>query len=418
MTPLNLLVCAVCCISTALTIEDVIYVKLNNDLDNGIPENGEVYTECQTKDLTKWDKLFTMMENSQMKENMLLQSVDEVVKVELQNLRGEMLQFVTNFAGACASNIERATAKVTNLLDRSLTSKCEQAQQSEKGLLERKETDWENAVLLNLNITERLDRIEEALYRQAELQQSQTKDSSDCIESSSTLVSVLQELDQVTAKLYSTQKWISQRFLPAGCDSAILFPMRSSKIYASVHPTDRNLQALSFCIWVKVTEALDKTIVFSYGTKRNPYEIQLYLNYQSSVLVIGDNQNKVTAENAVESGNWTHICGTWDSEDGKATLWVNGENKAISYDVAKGHIIPNKGIFQLGQEKNGCCVGGGFEESLAFSGRITGFNLWDKELSEEEITWTGAENGCTIRGNVVGWGTTEIQPHGGAQYIQ
>ncbi|OCT80853.1 hypothetical protein XELAEV_18027665mg [Xenopus laevis] len=411
ITPLNILVCAVCCFSTALTIDDIIHVKLNNDLENGILENEEVFSDCQVKDMTKWDKLFTMLENSQMRENMLLQTVDEVVSVELESLRAEMLQFVSNFAGACASNIEKSTVKITTELNRSLASKCEQAQRRENSLNTKKENDLENAVLLNFNISERISRIEEALLLRT------TEDSSNCAETSSALEAVQQMLDQTNAKLQTAQSWISQRYLPGGCELAILFPMRSPKIYASVHPADMTLQAFSFCVWVKVTEALDKTIVFSYGTKRNPYEIQLYLNHQSSVLVIGGDQNKVIADNVVEPSNWTNVCGTWSSENGKATLWVNGNNRVTSYDIAKGHEIPNRGIFQLGQEKNGCCVGGGFDELLSFSGKITGFNLWDKELSDEEITLTGTEQGCSVRGNVVGWGTTEILLHGGAQYI-
>lgn len=38
--------------------------------------------------------MFSMLENSQMRENMLLQYADEIVKVEMGSLRGEMLRFV------------------------------------------------------------------------------------------------------------------------------------------------------------------------------------------------------------------------------------------------------------------------------------------------------------------------------------
>ncbi|KAE8604114.1 hypothetical protein XENTR_v10014578 [Xenopus tropicalis] len=416
MTPLNILLCAICCFSTAQTIEDIIHVKLNNDFENGILENEEVISDCQVKDLTKWDKLFTMLENSQMRENILLETVNEVVSVELQSLRAEMLQFVSSFAGACASHIESATTKITTEVNsiQALASKCEQAQRRENSLDTKKESDLEKAILLNFNISDRISRIEEDLKQEA----LRTKeDSYNCAEASFTLAAVLRTLDETTAKLQTAQSWISQRYLPGGCEIAILFPMRSPKIYASVHPADMTLQAFSFCVWVKVTEALDRTIIFSYGTKRNPYEIQLYLNHQSLVLVIGDGQNKVIADNVVEPSNWTNVCGTWSSENGKATLWVNRENRATSYDIAKGYEIPNRGIFQLGQEKNGCCVGGGFDESLSFSGKITGFNFWNKVLSDGVITWTGTEESCSFRGNIVGWGTTEILLHGGAQYI-
>uniref|UniRef100_A0A4X2LJR6 Pentraxin family member n=1 Tax=Vombatus ursinus TaxID=29139 RepID=A0A4X2LJR6_VOMUR len=202
------------------------------------------------------------------------------------------------------------------------------------------------------------------------------------------------------------------------CETALLFPMRSKKIFGSVHPvTEMKLRSFTACIWVRATDVLNKTVLFSYGTKRNPYEIQLYLNSWSTVLVVGGDQNKLVANSVVPLGTWTYLCGTWNTEEGVTSLWVNGELAATGSGMATGHIIPEGGILQMGQEKNGCCVGGGFDETLAFSGRLTGFNLWDRVLSSDEIRQTRGDDSCHIRGNVVGWGVTEIQPHGGAQYI-
>lgn len=49
---------------------------------------------CSSPDLTKWDKIFSMLENSQMRQNMLLQYADDIIKVEIGSLRGEMLRLV------------------------------------------------------------------------------------------------------------------------------------------------------------------------------------------------------------------------------------------------------------------------------------------------------------------------------------
>lgn len=49
---------------------------------------------CGSPDLSKWDKMFSMLENSQMRENMLLQYADDIIKVEIGSLRGEMLRLV------------------------------------------------------------------------------------------------------------------------------------------------------------------------------------------------------------------------------------------------------------------------------------------------------------------------------------
>ncbi|XP_075720134.1 pentraxin-related protein PTX3 [Rhinoderma darwinii] len=392
MMLLNLFACTIWCLSSALTI-----TVQAQDLDNQILVTGEVtLTECQIKDLSRWDKVMTMLENSQMRQNMLLQNFEEV-NAELYTVKVDLWTRTKNTSDSCSDCLSNITSDISTLLD----SKCE------PDFVLRKSV--EKSVTLSQEIKEGLQRIENNLQRVEKAVQNKDE----C----SDKVKVNCDLDILIQHFQKIQDWIQQRQLPSGCDTALLFPMRSPKIYASAHPADMTLQAFTFCVWTKVTEVLERTIVFSYGTKRNPYEIQLNLNQQSPVLVVGGDKDKIIAENVLQTGEWSHLCGTWDSEDGKATLWVNGENKAISYEMAKGHIIPNRGIFQLGQEKNGCCVGGGFDESLSFSGKITGFNLWDKVLNDEDIVKTGTKNGCSIRGNVIGWGTTEIQPHGGAQYI-
>ncbi|NXU89817.1 PTX3 protein, partial [Xiphorhynchus elegans] len=323
--------------------------------------------DCQ-REHTKWDKLFIMLENSQMKENMMLQALDELPKVDLQTLRAELTQLTTNLAATWAATLDKVTSHVVSQVEQVLVRTRDQAEEAKR------------------------------------LQES---------EQGKVLEHVLQLSHNIPVPIYLTLFLTSP-----GCETAILFPMRSKKIFGSVHPT-AGMALLSFtaCVWVKVTEALDKTIVFSYGTRFNPYEIQLYLSRRSAVLLVGGGQHKVTAQNVIVPGEWIHLCGTWSSENGSAALWVQGELRASSLDVASGHSVPDGGILQLGQEKNGCCVGGGFDEALAFSGKLTGFNLWDRVLSSPEITAQGGEGSCGTRGNVVGWGVTEVLPYGGAQYV-
>ncbi|XP_018426842.1 PREDICTED: pentraxin-related protein PTX3 [Nanorana parkeri] len=402
MMPLQIIICAILCLSSALTIAvDV------QELDNQILVTGEVtLPDCKLKEYTRWDKLMTMLENSHMRQNMLLQEFEEV-KVALQTVKEDLWQM--NTTGSCSDCLKSITTDFSSLLD----SKCHPDNTVNKNA--------EKSIALNLDIADRLEGIENLLKKREDAEQ----DKPECpdILKNSALVD---KLDLLYGDFQNMQDWIHQRRLPSafvcsllfpGCDTAILFPMRSPKIYASVHPADMSLRAFTFCVWTKVTEALEKTIVISYGTKRNPYEIQLYFNRDSPVLVVGGDENKITANNTLVLGEWSHVCGTWKSEDGETTLWVNGEKRMVTYEVAQGHLIPGRGILQLGQEKNGCCVGGGFDESLSFSGKITAFNLWDAVLSDKAILNTTGESGCKMRGNVVGWGTTEIQPHGGAQYI-
>lgn len=216
---------------------------------------------------------------------------------------------------------------------------------------------------------------------------------------------------------------------------ALLFPMRSRRIYTSVIPdVPLSLSAFTVCMWVKPTVVSNKTVLLTYSTRRNPFEIQLLLAQSSALFTIGGEAHLVEARGLVNpagTSQWLHLCGTWSSEQGLASLWAGGRKAASTPGVAEGRILPDGGWLQLGQERNGCCHAapggeskvpgfeGGFDARLAFAGKMTGVNVWNRVLSAQEISklghWEG--QGCSQKGNVVAWGVTEMVPHGGAQFI-
>ncbi|KAM6305014.1 pentraxin-related protein PTX3 [Aegotheles albertisi] len=401
---------------------DLMYVNLDNEIEGpALGAEETVSCDCQ-REHTEWDKLFIMLENSQMKENMMLQAMDEILKVDLQTLKAELSQLTTNLAGTFATTVEKITSHLASQVEQVLVRNCDQAEAARRLHEAEQGQVLEHILLLSHNVSNRLSRLESAWLRRSEVEAQETALQQDKFSPTRgdnlILNSLWKELQQTRAELKASQKWAAQHLLPAGCETAILFPMRSKKIFGSVHPTaGMTLRSFTACIWIKVTEALDKTIVFSYGTKFNPYEIQLYLSRDSAVLVVGGDQHKLATKNAVVPGKWIHLCGTWSSENGSAALWVKGELAVTALDIASAHTIPDGGILQIGQEKNGCCVGGGFDEALAFSGKLTGFNMWDRVLSAQEIAAQSGEDACSLRGSVVGWGVTEVLPYGGAQYI-
>lgn len=216
---------------------------------------------------------------------------------------------------------------------------------------------------------------------------------------------------------------------------ALLFPMRSSRIYTYV-VTDVPLSLSSFtvCLWVKPTSISKKTVLFSYGDHRNPYEIQLLLGQTSALFTIGGEAHLVEAQGVVNPGGasgWLHLCGAWSSEQGLASLWAGGKKMASTPGVAEGHVLRDEGSLQLGQERNGWYPlspnsrnggsgsEGEFDPKLAFTGKMTGVNMWDRVLSEEEISQLALQEGqgCGQRGNMVAWGVTEMVHYGGVQFI-
>ncbi|XP_054983322.1 pentraxin-related protein PTX3 [Sorex araneus] len=336
---------------------ELLYVDLDNEIDHGLPPSAPP-TPCDCgREPSAWDKLFTMLEDSQMRQSMLLQTTEHVARAELPRLRAELARLAGRLGPADAA------------LPGALAELLQASRDAER----------------------RLARLEAA----------------------GALGAVLAELRAARADLRALQAPAARRRLPAGCETAILFPTRSRKTFGSVHPAaPLKLEAFSACLWVKATDVLDRTVLFSYGTQRSPRELQLYLGAGTLVLLVGGEQGQLRAETHVAPGAWSHVCSSWSSLRGQGALWVNGALAASAVDLAPGHVVPEGGLLQLGHGKDG-----GSGEGLAFAGWLTGFDLWDRVLSQEEIRAAGGPEACRAQGNVVSWGVTEIQLHGGAQYV-
>ncbi|XP_036392682.1 pentraxin-related protein PTX3 [Megalops cyprinoides] len=440
-----LLVCVICstCLQLTQAYEEEIEVNYADPFYNEIAEGeqqetdqpesnqqdvGPTLSPCKTPEFTKWDKLFTMLENSQMKENMLLQYADDIIKVELQSLRGEMLQFVANYAGGCASAVDNAGRRLAVQMDMKLAQAFERQREASVEQRTHQDAMMQQLLAASRNQAARLGKLESSClsgsatkgFTSTGAVQEVTKAEGSQLEKS--LAAMAADLQKARVQLDLSLRSAAQHFLPAGCEMALLFPMRSRRIFAAVTPdAPLGLRTFTVCLWAKVREALNKTVLFSYGTKKNPFEIQLVLSGQSALFTVGGEAHLVEASDVVQDGKWSHFCGTWSSEEGLAALWVNGQKVASSPGVAEGHTLPDGGTMQLGQEKNGCCsfgFDGGFDAKLAFAGKMTGVNVWDRVLGPEEISQNAQQEGsCGSRGNVVGWGVSEIIPHGGAQYI-
>ncbi|KAM4628107.1 pentraxin-related protein PTX3 [Polymixia lowei] len=464
------------CASLALAYEDDIEVNYDDAYYNEIPEREQPEptaspAPCMTSDLTQWDKLFSMLENSQMRENMLLQYADDIIKVEMGSLRGEMLRFVSQYGGSCGVAIETAgrrmylhmESRLREALDRlnlqegrtlaatncnsnnyeSLLQQLLSVARTQASRLAKLETNClssPGAGMVMVPGTPSDPKMGFQVPEGGRVHREQDVTSPEAGRAlSMTLTAVIAELKETKEELDQVLRSSRQRNLPAGWEMALLFPMRSRRIYAAVIP-DVPLSVSSFtaCLWAKPAATSNRTVLFSYGTRQNPYEIQLLLSGTSALFTIGGEAHLVEGRGVVkvgEASEWIHLCGAWSSNQGLASLWADGKKVASTPGVAEGHVLPDGGSLQLGQERNGCCPGspsagggsgsgvpgfeGGFDAKLAFAGKMTGVNVWDRVLSEEEISqrasWDG--QGCKWRGNVVAWGVTEMVPHGGAQFI-
>ncbi|XP_038549077.1 pentraxin-related protein PTX3 [Micropterus salmoides] len=446
------------CVCLVLAYEDDIDVNYSEAYFNEITEGdtGEPTPSpapCSSPDLTKWDKIFSMLENSQMRENMLLQYADDIIKVEMGSLRGEMLRFVAQYGGSCGVAVETAGRRMAFQLESRLRESLKLRDQTSPaagnsvGNSDHLEAMLQQLLTAARTQASRFAKMETSCFgRPGDGMNSKTGSEIPDVGGAGhqeqevtsqdfriVLEEVLTALQQTRVELEEVLRSSRQRYLPAGCEMALLFPMRSRRIYTSITP-DVPLSVSSFtvCMWMKPTTVSNKTVLFSYGNRRNPYEIQLLLGQTSALFTIGGEAHLVEARGVVSPrgiSEWIHLCGAWSSEQGLASLWVDGKKLASTPGVAEGHVLPDGGSLQLGQEKNSCCpqsdssgVPGfeeGFDPKLAFVGKMTGVNMWDRVLSEEEISELALRDGrgCEQRGNMVAWGATEMVPHGGAQFI-
>uniref|UniRef100_A0AAY4A571 Pentraxin (PTX) domain-containing protein n=1 Tax=Denticeps clupeoides TaxID=299321 RepID=A0AAY4A571_9TELE len=367
-------------------------------------------TPCASRDLSRWDRLFITLEDSQMRQNTLLQHMDDLVKVELQSLRDDMHRLCRRPENSCMG----------------LSEQLGEHQ-------DRHNTTLQQLLELHRHQAASLARLESGCVVGAGLMKAQMKSlplalkeqdarsSTDGAKMERTLVALASGLQQFHDKLSAFELSAAERFLPSGCETALLFPMRSQHIFALVTPdASMALRALTICLWAKLTQSQNRTMLFSYRTTRNLQELQLSLARQSVQFVVHAGVHLVEARNAAEDGDgeWRHYCLTWSSNQGLASLWLDGQQVAIVPGVARGHTLHDKGTITLGQQGSPAGLDGDGDPTLAFNGKMTGVNMWDHVLGAEKVSQNSRREGsCNTRGNVIGWGVSEIVPHGGAQFI-
>lgn len=136
-------------------------------------------TPCDCRrEHSEWDKLFIMLEDAQMRESMLLQATDDLLRGELRGLRAELGRLAGSLERPCAPAAP-AAARLAPALDALLQASRDAGR--------------------------RLARLEGAGAQRPE-------------EAGGALGAVLQELRRTREDLRAVQGWAARRWLPAGKD--------------------------------------------------------------------------------------------------------------------------------------------------------------------------------------------------------
>jgi hypothetical protein len=106
-----------------------------------------------------------------------------------------------------------------------------------------------------------------------------------------------------------------------------------------------------------------------------------------------------------EERKWNHVCWRADS-NGENHFFINGEVRKTFYNPLV--VIPSnqkkKSAFLVGQEPD--TLRGSFNHLQAFRGRISGLNIYNYTLTDEEIR-SMANCSKLISGNVIKWGKND-----------
>ena len=182
---------------------------------------------CAARDLSRWDKLFIMLEDSHMRQNMLMQHVDDMVRVELQYLRDEMRRLSADNRRACATALEGTCAGLGEQMSRGFQHTQRQLREAE----EKCQTQH-NATRHLLQDTQkaqaaRLAKLESGYGHGASLGQAPMKTrpthpkeqdatSAGGTKMERTLLAVASDLQRVQAQLAVFQRSSASRYIPSG----------------------------------------------------------------------------------------------------------------------------------------------------------------------------------------------------------
>ncbi|XP_054977173.1 mucosal pentraxin-like [Sorex araneus] len=183
---------------------------------------------------------------------------------------------------------------------------------------------------------------------------------------------------------------------------AIIFPRQSVTDYVLL--TAKHQKPLhSFTLCMKASSDLTRDYsLFSYSTRAHSNALLLYLNRPGEFsLSIGNSD--IVFKTPLASKGPIHVCVTWESATGIATLWVDGKPQGRK-GVSKGYVLDAHAKIILGQEQDS--YGGKFEEKQSLVGEVWDVHLWDTIIP---IKHTGPAH---RNGNVLNWHSLDFQSYG------
>ncbi|XP_070779405.1 C-reactive protein-like [Enoplosus armatus] len=193
----------------------------------------------------------------------------------------------------------------------------------------------------------------------------------------------------------------------------LVFPSETSTSFVELVPQKPlNMGAFTLCMRVATELSGEREIIlFAYRT-RHYDELNMWreLDGRLSFYLSGEGVLfQVPQLGALQ----THLCITWDSGSGAATVFMDGR-KSLTKIYKKGHTVRPNGKVVIGQDPDSYV--GEFDAKQSFVGEICDVNMWDYVLSDNTIQdlFSGKR---VPRANVLDWEITELKVNGEVEVI-
>ncbi|KAL9979817.1 hypothetical protein ACROYT_G017534 [Oculina patagonica] len=200
---------------------------------------------------------------------------------------------------------------------------------------------------------------------------------------------------------------------PVAPGYALLFPGKSTSDYVIINNAMPSLTAVTICVWMKTTDTENFGTPLSYAVPGTDNELMLY-DYNRGLMIEVANSYSQTPVTA-NDGKWHHICATWENTAGSWKMYKDGKLGGSGTGRQTGHVIPAGGALVLGQEQDS--VGGSFDDKQNFIGEMTGVNIWDHVITDQEILRM-SQSCQSGEGNVFKWSDFKDHVKGSVKIIE
>ncbi|XP_068998896.1 C-reactive protein-like [Embiotoca jacksoni] len=187
-----------------------------------------------------------------------------------------------------------------------------------------------------------------------------------------------------------------------------IFPKETNKDHVKLITSRNGFSAMTVCLRY-LTDLNRQYSLFSLATPTHDNDFEICKAKNSAAIIMHARNAVATFQSlTLPPNDWHAVCGTWQSENGLAQVWVDGKPTIKRY-IHSGEPISGATSSILGQEQD--THGGGFHISQAFIGMITKVHAWDHVLSDQEFKRYMDDSGFTP-GNVYNWRNLEYEIQG------